>query len=112
MEFLVEIAVNLPPDLDPEKATALREAEAARGTDLYEAGVIQRTWRVPGRRAAVAIWAAADATALHEALASLPLFPWLDIEVTPLARHYLEDRIAARIRSSTNDARPASDPKR
>ncbi|MGE0240805.1 MAG: muconolactone Delta-isomerase [Parvibaculaceae bacterium] len=94
MEFLVEIDVNLPPDFDAGKAEDLRKAEARRGVELYEAGTIRRVWRVPGRRAAVAIWEAPDATALHAALASLPLFPWLDIKVRPLARHYVEDLIA------------------
>ena len=109
VEFLVEIAVNLPPDFDPQKAKALREAEAARGVELYDAGIIRRTWRIPGRRAAVAIWAAADATALHDALVSLPLFPWLDIRVTPLARHYLEDLIEKRHAAASGPAPPASE---
>ena len=112
MEFLIEIAVNLPPDLDPQKAKTLRDAEAARGVELHDAGVIQRTWRIPGRRAAVAIWAAADATALHDALASLPLFPWLDIRVTPLARHYLEDLIEAKRRSAESAPAPSTPEKR
>jgi muconolactone D-isomerase len=47
-------------------------------------------WRVPGRVANVGIWQATDATELHEALASLPLFPYIDARVTPLAQHYLE----------------------
>jgi muconolactone D-isomerase len=28
-----------------------------------------------------------DATVLHEALSSLPLYPWMDINVHPLAVH-------------------------
>jgi muconolactone D-isomerase len=46
-----------------------------------------RLWRVTGRRANVGIWRAPTTAALHDALASLPLFPYLDIEVIPLARH-------------------------
>lgn len=107
MEFLVEIDVNLPPDFDAGKADELRKAEAARGVELYEAGTIRRVWRVPGRRAAVAIWEAPDATALHLALSSLPLFPWLDIQVRPLARHYIEDLIAQRTVAGTKKAGPA-----
>jgi muconolactone D-isomerase len=49
-----------------------------------------RIWRIPGRTANVGIWEAPDATALHDLVSSLPLFPWLDVTVTPLARHYLE----------------------
>jgi muconolactone D-isomerase len=40
-----------------------------------------------GRWANWAIWVAADATELHAALESLPLFKWLDIEVLALAAH-------------------------
>jgi muconolactone D-isomerase len=46
-------------------------------------------WRIPGRRANVGIWQAADASELHESISSLPLFPWMDVRVRPLADHYL-----------------------
>jgi muconolactone D-isomerase len=46
-------------------------------------------WRVPGRRANVGLWEAADASELHELLSSLPVFPWMNIQVRPLAEHYL-----------------------
>ena len=36
------------------------------------------------------VWEAADATELHELISSLPLFPWIDAEVTPLATHPLD----------------------
>jgi muconolactone D-isomerase len=42
---------------------------------------------VPGRRANWGIWEAEDATALHAAIRSLPLFPWLEVDVIPLAAH-------------------------
>ena len=89
MEFLVEIEVRLPVDLDAENRAALQEAEHARGRALAEAGILRAIWRVPGRAANRAIWSAADATALHEALTSLPLWPYMDVAVTPLARHPL-----------------------
>lgn len=85
MEFLVQITVNLPPD-DDRKAELI-EAEAARARELAAAGIIGRLWRIPGGWANVGIWRAADATALHEAISSLPLYPWLEVRVTPLARH-------------------------
>jgi muconolactone delta-isomerase len=37
------------------------------------------------------VWTADDADALHAALTSLPIAPWTDFEVAPLARHPLED---------------------
>jgi muconolactone D-isomerase len=87
VEFLVQIQVNLPVGVDP---TDLVQREQARGRELKAAGTIVRIWRVPGRTASVGIWQAEDATALHEAIASMPMFPYLDATVTPLATHYLE----------------------
>jgi muconolactone D-isomerase len=87
MEFLVDIEVRWPADGDPDRKTALIKAEAARAAELAAAGRLRRLWRVPGRWANVGLWEAADASALHEALASLPFYPWLDITVRPLAVH-------------------------
>jgi muconolactone D-isomerase len=91
VEFLVEIEVRLPPDLDGERRLALLDAEFARGSALAQAGLLRAIWRVPGRLANRAIWAAPDATVLHDALVSLPLWPYMDVTVTPLARHALAE---------------------
>jgi len=89
-EFLVQMQVNLPPDMPAEQADDLRAREKTRGLELRAEGSIQRIWRIPGRVANVAYWQAPDATVLHEKISSLPLFPWLDVTVTALAQHYLE----------------------
>ena len=68
----------------------MTEREFARGKALQDAGSIARIWRIPGRFANVAVWRAADATELHDLLTSLPLFPWMDVEVEALALHPLE----------------------
>jgi muconolactone D-isomerase len=91
MEFLVEIEIRLPPELDDERRADLLARERDRGSELRSEGAIRRIWRIPGRHANVGVWEAPDATALHDKLSSLPLFPYADIRVTPLARHYLED---------------------
>lgn len=90
MEFLVQIQVSLPPSLAEEQRARLMEAEMRRGRELRDAGAIVRMWRIPGRTANVGVWEAPDATALHDAIASLPMFPYLLADVTPLATHYLE----------------------
>ncbi len=87
MEFLVNIEVGWPPDGDPEELARLTAAERVRGAELAAAGLIRRMWRVPGRRANWGIWEAPDATALHAAISSLPFFPYLDVDVIPLAAH-------------------------
>jgi len=87
MEFLVHIEIRWPVDGDPAEHARLVAAETVRATELAQAGTLRRLWRIPGRRANYGIWEAPDATALDAALASLPMFPWLDIEVQPLGQH-------------------------
>jgi muconolactone D-isomerase len=89
-EFLVSIEFDLPDDLGEEGRATLVAAEAKRGRELADAGTIVRIWRIPGRRANVGIWSARDADAVHAAIASLPMFPYLDVEVTALATHPIE----------------------
>jgi muconolactone D-isomerase len=90
MEFLVEIELSLPPQMPESERARLTAAEMARGRELMDAGTIVRIWRIPGRTANAGIWSAPEPTALHEAIASLPLFPYLRTDVTPLAVHPLE----------------------
>jgi muconolactone D-isomerase len=91
VEFLVEIEIRLPADLGEARRKELVDAELARGAALAEAGILRAVWRVPGRFANRAIWSAPDATALHDALTSLPLWPYMDVSVTALARHGLAE---------------------
>jgi muconolactone D-isomerase len=87
VEFLVHIEVHWPPDGDSGRKAELIAAEGARARELIAAGTLRRLWRIPGRWANYGIWRASDATELHAALGSLPLFAWTDIEVVPLATH-------------------------
>jgi muconolactone D-isomerase len=87
MQFLLHIEVTWPPDGDPEEKDRRIVAEAARARELASEGVIKRLWRIPGQWATWGLWEAEDATALHAAITSLPMWPYLDVEVFPLAAH-------------------------
>ncbi len=87
MEFLVNIEIEWPPDGDESERKRLFAEEVARGQELAAAGIMKRLWRVPGRWANWGLWEAVDATALHDAISSLPLWPWMNVTVHPLARH-------------------------
>ena len=87
MEFLVEIETRWPVDGDPHRRAELAEAEAARANTLAAQGALRRLWRIPGTWKNVGLWQAADATELHQMLSSLPFFPWMTIEVRPVAAH-------------------------
>ncbi len=86
MEFLVSIKIG-PVSGNEDSATKLYAAESIRAKELADLGIIRRLWRVPGQKANWGLWEAQDATALHEAISSLPLYPYMDVEVHPLARH-------------------------
>jgi muconolactone D-isomerase len=89
VRFLVQIEVQLPGAMPDDERERLLTAELERGRELVEAGAIWAIWRVPGGLRNVGVWEAPDATALHELIASLPLYRWLRSDVTPLADHPL-----------------------
>ena len=89
MEFLVQISVKLPAEMDESAREQLLEAEQLRGRELIEAGKIRAIWRIPGGFENVGIWDVADATELHHLLTTLPLFKWLSVDTTALAKHPL-----------------------
>jgi muconolactone D-isomerase len=85
MEFLVNMKTRVPGNIDPRRHDDLYRAQARRAAELCAEGRIKRLWRVPGRRESWGLWEAGDATSLHAALASLPLWRYQEIEVIPLA---------------------------
>lgn len=87
MEYLVHIEIDWPADGDPDERDRLLVAERERAQELGREGTMKRLWRVPGRWANWGLWDAPDATALHAAVTSLPLWPWMSVEVHPLAEH-------------------------
>lgn len=90
MEFLVHIDITLPEGLPEERRRELLAAEHRRGRELIEQGLLVRIWRLPGRFANISLYRAADATELHAAVTSLPLWPYMDVRVEALAVHPLE----------------------
>jgi muconolactone D-isomerase len=87
MLFHVRMDVSLPPDLDPEVRADLVAREKARALELQRAGVWPQLWRIVGEYANFSIFDVPSNDALHDLLSSLPLFPYLRIQVTPLAHH-------------------------
>ncbi|UIJ56961.1 hypothetical protein LWP59_22665 [Amycolatopsis acidiphila] len=88
MEFLVRQQNNTPP----EEREALRPKERARAQELREAGILVKIWRVLGSTDSIALYEAADADALHEALLSLPTARWMKFQVEPLVTHPQEKK--------------------
>lgn len=87
MEFLVQADISLPRDLSDQARAELIKAESLRAAELAAEGIIRRVWRVPGRFASWGIWSAPDATELHKAVTSLPMWQFMDLHVHPLSTH-------------------------
>ena len=87
MLFMLRIEVTLPPDMPQGEKDELRRKENARAETLIAQGTLVRIWRIVGRIANFSVWQAPTLEALHEAVMSLPLFPYMKIDVTPLIDH-------------------------
>lgn len=87
MLFHVHMTVRLPPDMPPAQAEELKAREREIAQALQRDGTWRHLWRVAGRYANVSIFDLPDNAALHDTLMSLPLFPYMEIEVQPLCRH-------------------------
>lgn len=87
MLFLAEMEVRVPPDMPAERADDLRAREQEYTQALQRDGRWPHLWRVAGRYANVSVLDVSSVDELHELLSGLPLFAYLDIRVTPLARH-------------------------
>ena len=87
MLFLLNIDVSIPADMPGPEKDALRERENARAAELIGQGTMVRIWRVVGRVANVSLWHSDTLEQLHTVLMSLPMFPYMKIEVTPVIDH-------------------------
>jgi muconolactone D-isomerase len=85
--FLVQMSVQVPPGTDEQHVARLKETERERSLALQRRGVWLHLWRVVGRYANVSVFDVPSNDALHDVLAELPLYPYMAIEVTPLATH-------------------------
>jgi len=87
MLFHVQMTVRLPHDMPAAQVDELKAREKAIAQQLQRAGTWRHLWRIAGRYANVSVFDVADNAALHDTLLTLPLFPYMDIEVRPLCRH-------------------------
>jgi muconolactone D-isomerase len=87
MLFQVRMTVKLPPDLPVEQANRLKADEKELAQRLQRDGIWRHLWRIAGLYANVSIFDVADNQALHDTLMQLPLYPYMEMEVTALCRH-------------------------
>ncbi len=87
MLYCVRMDVNVPYAIDQDRFERLKADEKARAQDLQRAGKWLQLWRVAGCYANISVFDVDDHDELHAILSSLPLFPFMHINITALARH-------------------------
>ena len=85
MLFAVRMDVDLPLDLPGRDELLAREKSYSQ--DLQRDGRWPHIWRVVGAYSNLSIFDVANNEQLHQLLWNLPLFPYMDITITPLAEH-------------------------
>ncbi len=87
MLFHVRMDVKLPHDMADSVAANLKQVEKDKAQALQRSGTWRHLWRIAGQYSNVSIFDVADVEELHQLLSTLPLFPYMTIQVMPLCRH-------------------------
>ncbi|TMP57040.1 muconolactone Delta-isomerase [Pseudoalteromonas sp. S1612] len=87
MLFQVKMKVIPPTNLSEEEFSDIKAKEKQYAKELQKAGVWLHLWRVVGLYTNISIFEVEDNAHLHNVLSALPLFPFMEIEVTPLCAH-------------------------
>lgn len=87
MLYCVEMTVKIPHNSDPVKMDEIKRAEKERAIEIQKSGKWPHLWRVTGKYSNISIFDVESNDELHELLMSLPLFPFMEIKVTPLSKH-------------------------
>ncbi|MBS0508453.1 MAG: muconolactone Delta-isomerase [Proteobacteria bacterium] len=87
MLYLVHMIVDIPSTLPPEEAARIKAEEKAYSQALQHSGKWPHLWRVVGEYANYSVFDVESNDELHDTLSRLPLFPFMKITVTPMAKH-------------------------
>jgi len=87
MLFHVTMAVSMPHDMPAAEAAEIKAREKEVAAEWQRQGKWRHLWRCVGQYANVSIFDVADTQELHDIISGLPLFPYMEVTVTPLCRH-------------------------
>jgi len=79
--------VRPPHGIDPAEFDRLKAEEKARAEALQREGKWVHLWRIAGQYSNISVFDVGSHDELHAIVSTLPLFPFMEIAVTPLARH-------------------------
>lgn len=81
MRFMLKATWNQPLD---ETIMALLPAEEARADELAEQGIIEALYLPADQSGAWTVWRCASQDDVQEIAQTLPLYKFLNVEITPL----------------------------
>ena len=87
MLFHVKMTVNIPLDFDENVANQIKAKEKAYSQALQQQGKWRHLWRISGQYSNISIFDVDSNEELHNILQSLPLYRFMQIEISPLNRH-------------------------
>lgn len=87
MLFHVRIDIRIPHDLDPDRLRELSAKEHERAEELQLQRKWMHLWRIAGKYANISIFDVESPAELHELLNSLPLYPFMEVEIAALCHH-------------------------
>ncbi|WP_241607634.1 muconolactone Delta-isomerase [Rosenbergiella australiborealis] len=87
MLYQVEMVVKPPKEMDASTFDQIKSREKSYSQDLQRQGKWRHIWRIAGQYANISIFDVESHEELHNLLLALPLYPYMDITVTPLCRH-------------------------
>lgn len=87
MLYHVRMDVLIPLNMEESKVAELKATEKILSQELQEQGKWRHIWRLAGEYSNFSIFDVESHEELHEILMSLPLYPFMKVEVKPLLRH-------------------------
>ena len=87
MLYLARMDVTFPESMSPETKAEFVAQEKEYSGNLQREGKMLDIWRVVGEYANYSVYDVADHDELHAVLSGFPMYPYMKIKVTPLAKH-------------------------
>lgn len=85
--YHVRMDVDIPRDLDEAVRADIVAREKKYSQELQRSGKWVHIWRIVGQYSNISVFAVDSPAELHEILWNLPLFPYMTIDILPLAAH-------------------------
>jgi muconolactone delta-isomerase len=95
-EFLTMFTTAIPQGTPGQAVYDAQACEAERARELAGQGHLVRLWVPPGQGRTLGLWRAQDPADIQAILESLPLYPWMTVQTTPLTAHPNDPALANR----------------